>query len=355
MRIIQIGSLTTYKEIFICAFMDMTLLFKALADDSRLRIMLLLQVMELSVGELAAVLDQSQPRVSRHVRILAEAGLAERHKEGSWVFLRPALPRMASEAARLLDAFLRQDDAVGEALAAQHAADRAQLDAIRAIRDQRAADFFAQHASQWDAIRSLHLPEAEVEAALAAMIGDRPLGRLLDIGTGTGRMVELFGPLAAHSTALDRSPEMLRLARAKLQHMPLGGVDLVQADFYALPLANAGYDTILLHQVLHYAQNPQGVIDEAARVAAPGARIAIIDFAAHALEELRERDAHARLGFADEQMAALLDNAGFAPAGTRSLSGGALTVKIWLGQRHGESPRQAQSPTDLDTPRKAAA
>ena len=335
--------------------MDMTQLFKALADDSRLRIMLLLQVMELSVGELAAVLDQSQPRVSRHVRILAEAGLAERHKEGSWVFLRPALPRMHQTAASLLDSFLRRDEAVGPALTEQHAADRIQLDAIRAIREQRAADFFAQHAGQWDAIRSLHLPEAEVEAALADLIGDRPLGRLLDIGTGTGRMIELFAASADHSTALDRSPEMLRLARAKLQHHAAGQVDLVQADFYSLPLADQGFDTILLHQVLHYAQNPQGVIDEAGRVAAPGARIAIVDFASHALEELRERDAHARLGFGDDQIAAMFDSAGFDLTQTRSLSGGALTVKIWMGHRHSEAPPTLLHPQEQETPRKAAA
>lgn len=335
--------------------MDMTLLFKALADDTRLRIMLLLQLMELSVGELAAVLDQSQPRVSRHVRILAEAGLAERHKEGSWVFLRPALPRMDHDAAILLDTFLRREDAVGPQLAAQHAADRAQLDAIRTIRDQRAADFFAQHAGQWDAIRSLHLPEADVESALTGLIADRRLGRLLDIGTGTGRMIELFAPAADHSTALDRSPEMLRLARAKLQHLAAGRIDLVQADFYALPLADSSFDTILLHQVLHYAQNPQAVIDEAGRVAAPGAQIAIVDFAAHAIEELRERDAHARLGFADDQIAAMLASAGFDLTGTHGLSGGALTVKIWLGQRHGEAPPTTLIPTQEETPRKAAA
>ncbi|AOG02314.1 MULTISPECIES: ArsR/SmtB family transcription factor [Blastomonas] len=335
--------------------MDMTLLFKALADDSRLRIMLLLQLMELSVGELAAVLDQSQPRVSRHVRILAEAGLAERHKEGSWVFLRPALPRLNHKAASLLDAFLRHDDAVGPVLSAQHAADRAQLDAIRAIREQRAADFFAQHAGQWDAIRSLHLPEADVEAALADMIRDQPLGRLLDIGTGTGRMIELFADSAEHSTALDRSPEMLRLARAKLQHHATEQVDLVQADFYALPLIDQGFDTILLHQVLHYAQNPQGVIDEAGRVAAPGARIAIVDFAPHALEELRERDAHARLGFGDDQIATMLAGAGIDLIETRSLSGGALTVKIWLGVRHGKAPPASLHPQKQQTPRKAAA
>lgn len=134
---------------------------------------------------------------------------------------------------------------------------------------------------------------------------------------------------------------MLRLARAKLQHHSAGQVDLVQADFYSLPLADQGFDTILLHQVLHYAQNPQGVLDEAGRVAAPGARIAIVDFASHALEELRERDAHARLGFADDQIASMFDSAGFDLTQTRSLSGGALTVKIWLGRRHGESPPPA--------------
>jgi ArsR family transcriptional regulator len=335
--------------------MDMAMLFKALADDSRLRIMLLLQVMELSVGELAAVLEQSQPRVSRHVRILAESGLAERHKEGSWVFLRPALPRIQHGTARLLDQFLRSDAAIGPALSAQHAADRAQLDAIREQREQRAADFFAQHAGQWDAIRSLHLPEAEVEAALARLIADQPLGRLLDIGTGTGRMIELFAGDAEHSTALDRSPEMLRMARAKLQNLASGPIDLVQADFYTLPLGDARFDTILLHQVLHYAQNPEAVLNEAGRVAASGARIVIVDFAAHAIEELRERDAHARLGFADDQIAALLAGAGFALTETRSLSGGTLTVKIWVGRRHGDAPRQPVQSDYEDTPRKAAA
>ncbi len=168
-------------------------------------------------------------------------------------------------------------------------------------------------------------------------------------------MIELFGPAADHSTAIDRSPEMLRLARAKLQHMQGGSVDLIQGDFYALPLADAAADTILLHQVLHYAQNPQAVLDEAGRVAAPGARIAIVDFAAHALEELRERDAHARLGFSDEAMAALLGHAGFALADTRSLSGGTLTVKIWLGRHHGEPARIHHRDRTQETPRKAAA
>jgi len=145
------------------------------------------------------------------------------------------------------------------------------------------------------------------------------------------------------------------MARAKLQNLASGPIDLVQADFYTLPLGDARFDTILLHQVLHYAQNPEAVLNEAGRVAASGARIVIVDFAAHAIEELRERDAHARLGFADDQIAALLAGAGFALTETRSLSGGTLTVKIWVGRRHGDAPRQPVQSDYEDTPRKAAA
>lgn len=307
------------------------MLFKGLADDTRLRIMLLLQAMELSVGELAAVLAQSQPRVSRHLKILDAAGLIERRKEGSWVFLRPALPRLASPAAKHLDAFLRRHEALGNALVQQHTKDCTRLHAIIADREQRAANFFAEHADHWDAIRSLHIPETKVEGALEELIGDEHLGRFLDIGTGTGRMIELFFNRAKHCIGLDRSPEMLRLARAKLQHFAASNVELVLADFNALPSFNDGFQTIMLHQVLHYAQNPQTVIDEAAKVAAAGAQIVIVDFAAHSLDELRERHAHARLGFSDEQMLTMLAKAGFSQFKTLSLSGGTLTVKIWRG------------------------
>lgn len=315
--------------------MEMGTIFRALADDSRLRIMLLLSLMELSVGELAAVLGQSQPRVSRHVRILVEAGLAERHKEGSWVFLRPALARAADEPSRLLDALLRQPSLIGPTLARQHGRDSQRLAEIRAQRESRAAAFFATHADQWDAIRSLHVPEADIEATLSQLLAPQAIGRLLDIGTGTGRVAELFAPSSNHCTALDRSPEMLRLARARLQHLPPERLTLVQGDFYALPFDDAVFDTIILHQVLHFAQSPQAVIAEASRVAGPGGRLVVVDFAPHQMEELRERDAHARLGFSDEQIASYCDQADLKLDRTETLKGGTLTVKIWLARRAG--------------------
>ncbi|HEY6868453.1 MAG TPA: metalloregulator ArsR/SmtB family transcription factor, partial [Novosphingobium sp.] len=253
---------------------------RALADPTRLRIMRLLANMELAVGELAQVLGQSQPRVSRHIKILCDAGLAERRREGSWVFLRMAVgehraPPLGTAVARLLAAG-EVDDA---AFAARCAEDRRHLAAIRAAREEQAASYFARHAAEWDTLRSLHSPDGPVETALAEALGSDTLGALLDVGTGTGRMAELFAPRAEQVTALDKSPEMLRLARARLQHLPAGKVDLQQGDFTALPLPDSAFDTVLFHQVLHYSQEPETVLAEAARVTAPGGRIAVVDFA----------------------------------------------------------------------------
>jgi len=308
-------------------------LLRALADPTRLRIMRLLSAMELAVGELAQVLGQSQPRVSRHVKILCDAALATRRKEGSWVFLKSAISEgaaapLASAAARMLAAAEAQDAGFG-AICGE---DRRQLAAIHAAREAAAAAYFARHAEQWDQMRSLLSPEGPVEEALQKALGGK-LGRMLDVGTGTGRMAELFAPRAAHIVALDKSPDMLRIARARLQHMPPGRVDLVQGDFTALPLGAARIDTILFHQVLHYAPAPEVVLAEAARVARPGARIAVVDLAAHAHEELRSAHAHARLGFSDAQMGQWFAQAGFAPDPAVALPGGELTVKIWTGRR----------------------
>ena len=308
-------------------------ILRALADPTRLRIMRLLAHMELAVGELAQVLGQSQPRVSRHVRILCDAGLAERRKEGSWVFLRSGVgadraPPLGAAAATLL-AVAERDDAQ---FAARCGEDRRHLAAIRAARESSAQAYFARHADEWDTLRSLHTPDQLVEAALGEALGGE-LGALLDVGTGTGRMAQLFAPRSGHVTGFDKSPEMLRLARARLQHLPAEQIALVQGDFTALPFDLARFDTLLFHQVLHYAQAPELVLAEAARVTRPGGRVAVIDFAAHDREELRERHAHARLGFSDEQMLALLTEAGFAAATPLALPGKPLTVKIWLGTR----------------------
>jgi ArsR family transcriptional regulator len=305
-----------------------------LADPTRLRILALLRLMELSVGELAQVLGQSQPRVSRHLKILADAGALERRKEGSWVFLTLAEPDRIEPAFALIDGWA---DASTQAL---FSADAARTETIRADRSEAANRYFAGHAEVWDQIRSLHVAESEVERAIDRLLGRRPLGRLLDIGTGTGRMIELFGPRASQAIGIDRSSEMLRLARVKLETAGISS-SLRQGDMYALPLADQSADSVIIHQVLHYAHSPAVAIAEAARVLAHGGTLLIVDFAAHEREELRERDAHIRLGFEDEAMAAWFAAAGLTVDHVEHLKGGELTVTLWRGVKEAVPQRRA--------------
>ena len=310
------------------------LIFRALADPTRLRIMRLLGSMELAVGEVAQVLGQSQPRVSRHIGILCDAGLAERRREGSWVFLRAgANSGEAPPLSRAVAELLVEAEAVDAQFAEECRQDRRKLAEIREHRESEALAYFSDHAEDWDELRRMHSSDEAVEAALARALEARPLGRLLDIGTGTGRMAELFAERAERIVALDKSLAMLRVARAKLQHLPAERVELVQGDFGSLPFAADSFDTVLFHQVLHFAQAPAIVLAEAARVTRPDGRVAIVDFAAHQREELRDRHAHARLGFEDSALAGMLDAAGFEPAAPIALEDGELVVKIWIAQR----------------------
>lgn len=310
---------------------DLLNIMRALADPTRLRIALLIRRLELSVGEVVQILGQSQPRVSRHIRILDEAGVAERRKEGNWVFLRPGPVLQSGQ----LDA-LFSDAGASESRNVQR--DLAKLEEVRGARAAMAATYFAAHAGEWDSLRSLHVAESEVEAAIADILANAPLGDVLDVGTGTGRMIELFASKADRFVAIDNNTEMLRLARAKQAAMPTadaGRVDIMLGDFNALPLADASFDTVIFHQVLHYAQHPERAISEAGRVLASGGRLMIVDFAQHDREELRTVHAHARLGFADDQISRAFGSAGIHLAHQATLDSGALTVKIWLGQKAG--------------------
>lgn len=302
---------------------DALRIFRALADPTRLRILMLVRRMELSIGELAQVLRQSQPRVSRHVKILADAGLLDRHKEGAWVFLRAGRSAGAEPAFAALDSWAIEPAG----------GDVERLAAVRAERASAAEQYFAAHADEWDSIRSLHVADTEVEAAIQRALAARSLGTLIDIGTGTGRMIELLGPTAKGSLGVDRSVDMLRVARAKIEAAGLRHAQVRHADMYALPVDDHSADTVVLHQVLHYAQDPAAAIAEAARVLAPGGRLLIVDFAAHDREELRELHAHMRLGFDDAQVCHWLAESNLEAKVVDRLSGGPLTVTLWIGER----------------------
>ena len=324
-------------------------LFHGLADPTRLRIIALLRVMELAIGELAAVLEQSQPRVSRHVRILVDAGILVRQREGGWVFLRVAAGAGIDAMLALLDSW---PGTAREVAAIQD--DRGRLETVREDRAAAARRYFAEHAEEWDDIRARHVAEDEVEAVMLRLMHNRRLGHLLDVGTGTGRMAEIFAPIARRITALDRSPEMLRIARAKLADTSITA-DLLQGDFVALPLDEMSVDTVVMHQVLHFAHEPGRVIAEAARVLRPGGHLLIVDFAPHDQEDLRTRAAHARLGFSDAQMRGWFAPCGLLVETAQALVGDPLTVKIWLARRRSETGQEIVGTDETgNTKRKAA-
>ncbi len=302
----------------------------AAGEATRLRLLALLAEAELTVSELVAILGQSQPRVSRHLKLLAEAGLVERHREGSWVFFLMSQSGPAAGFARDVVARLAPGDA-------HLLADRARLAEVRQTRADQAARYFAAHAANWDEVRAMHLPEERVEAAILEALGPGPFNALLDLGTGAGRILELLSPLAARAIGVDQSPQMLAVARARLERTGLRNAQLRQGDIYALPVEPDFYDVVVMHQVLHYLDDPQRAIREAARALRPGGRLVIVDFAPHEEESLRAAHAHRRLGFAAEEVAGYMTAAGLEVAARRDLApeareGGKLTVSLWLGR-----------------------
>jgi len=300
----------------------------AAAEITRLRLLCLLAEAELTVSELVAILGQSQPRVSRHLKLLTEAGLAERRREGAWAFFR--LGEAGAGVALARDIVARVDPA--DSLIA---ADRGRLEMTREARRRQAAAYFARMAKDWDRIRAMHASEERVEAAMRALVGEKPLGALLDLGTGTGRMLELFAPLAQRAIGVDQSTAMLALARSRVDQAGLRNVQLRQGDIYAPPVERNSFDLAIIHQVLHFLDEPARALAEAARALRPGGRLVVVDFAAHEEEVLRQDFAHRRLGFAAEEVESYLAEAGLDVAQKREIpplpgEAGKLTVAIWL-------------------------
>lgn len=305
----------------------------AIGEETRLRVYALLTEAELAVSEMVTILGQSQPRVSRHLRLLLEAGLIERHREGSWAFFHVSEKGPGAELARNVLASIDGGDPV-------LARDRIRLSDVRAARAAQAQKYFAEHAPVWNETRRLHAPEAEVEAAIfaAALEKASRWGRLLDIGCGAGRMLELLAPRADQAIGVDLSPAMLGVARVQMEKAGLRNVQLRQGDIYALPVEAESIDLAVLHQVLHYLDNPARALREAAGALAPGGRLIVVDFAPHQCEILREKHAHRRLGFAAGEVEAYMRQAGLKPLLHRDLApaGGEsedkLTVSLWLAR-----------------------
>jgi len=311
-------------------FQALNAALKAAGEATRLRILALLAEAELTVSDLTDILRQSQPRISRHLKLLAEAGLVERFREGSWAFFRLAERGGSAALARALLSRLDGADAIV-------ARDRERLGEVRAARAETAQAYFRAHAAEWDRIRRLHVADAAVEAAMRDVLAERAFRSLLDLGTGTGRVLELFAGQIERGLGIDLSLDMLAIARARLDRAGLRHCSVRHGDIYDLGLAKDSFDVVIIHQVLHFLDDGARAVREAARVLRPGGRLLIVDFAPHDLEFLREEHAHRRLGFADEAVTAWLRAAGLDMVMHNSLapdagSEGKIAVSLWLAR-----------------------
>ncbi|MGE0407796.1 MAG: ArsR/SmtB family transcription factor [Amphiplicatus sp.] len=312
--------------------LDATLnVFRAIGEETRLRIMVLLARGELTVTEITQILGQSQPRVSRHLKILADAGLVERYREGSWMFYRAVESGAPKNLAAIKDAL----DDLGRADDRLIARDGERFTQSRAARARAAAAYFEENAAEWDRVRQLHLPESDIESRMRALVGDKAVELFVDLGTGTGRMLEIFSDRYHQGVGFDLSREMLSVARANLDRAGVHNAQVRHGDLFALPLESGSADLVCLHQVLHFLAEPGAAVREAARLLKPGGRLLISDFAPHELEFLRDEHAHRRLGFADEEVrawrrAAVLDLAASETLSPLASDKEKLTVKIWV-------------------------
>ena len=320
----------------------LVLMLRAAGDPTRLRLLLLLRQAELTVSELVEIVGQSQPRVSRHLKLLGEAGLVERFKEGSWVFCRAADRGTGAELGAAIAVLA--DPALQEA-------DKARLAHVRQVRANAAAAYFKSNAAEWERIRALHAPEHDVEDAIARHLTSIHIENFLDAGTGTGRMLELIAPHAKRAVGIDVSPDMLAIARDRLLRENIRNAQVRLGDIYRLPFPNggnggiAGFDVVLFHQVLHYLDDPGAAVAEAARVMMPGGRLLIADFAPHQEEFLRDEFAHRRLGFSDREVESWFAAGGLAGAGSETIApqgaGEKLTVKLWLATAKAKTKKEA--------------
>jgi ArsR family transcriptional regulator len=297
-----------------------------------MRVLLLLARGALSVGELAYILGQSQPRLSRHLKLLTEAGLVERLPEGAWVFYR--LPADGSARAfvdGLVGMVADEDDQVRR--------DFERLDSVRADRSTAAQSYFSRVAARWDELRALHYDEGKIEQVVLAAAGPGPFDLVVDFGTGTGRMLALFAERSRRAEGIDLSHQMLTVARSNLEAAGAANASVRHGDATAAPYPDACADLVIIHQVLHFLDEPEGALKEAARVLKPQARLIVVDFAPHALEQLRSDHAHRRLGIADSDFGLWAERAGLSISQRQTFIQPAdregVAVTVWTAERTG--------------------
>ena len=309
---------------------------RAAGEATRLRVLGLCAHAELTVSELVEILGQSQPRVSRHLRLLVEAGLLRRHQEGNWAYYRLNEATGNGELARLIVDLMAADDPV-------HAEDLDRLQAVKEAWAVKTAAYFKKNAPDWSRVSALHLDDARVDAAILELLSGAPIGDLLDLGTGTGHMLEVLGDRARSGIGIDRSIDMLKVARANIWRAGLKNCQVRLADMMRLPYGPASFDTVTLRMVLHFADRPGDAIAEAARVLRPGGRLVVVDLAPHDRSELREEHAHRWMGFDDEEIHGFIERGGLNAESAVHLKAGPLELCLWSGRQPANDARRPQA------------
>ncbi len=313
---------------------DLVELLKAAGEPTRLRLLALLSAGDLTVTDLTDILGQSQPRISRHLKLLGEAGMIDRYQEGAWAYFRLKQDGSAAGLAQILLSAASENDPVLQR-------DGERLATVKRLRSERAQDYFSRNASEWDELRRLHVDDADVESALIRLVGPEPVGAMLDLGTGTGRLLQLLEDTYSRAVGIDASRDMLAVARANLDKAGVMKASVRHGDILNLPLDGNEFDLVTIHQVLHFLVQPELALLEAARMLKPGGRLVIIDLAPHGLEYLRDAHAHLRLGFSHQTMTEWLSKAGLLVEQVndlkpRNTATQALTVTIWLARKAAE-------------------
>ncbi|HAK98928.1 MAG: methyltransferase domain-containing protein [PS1 clade bacterium] len=305
---------------------------KAAGEETRLRLLAVLNYGELTVTELTHILGQSQPRVSRHLKLLTEAGLVMRYPEGSWVFYRLSDQGHSAEIVSAVVSMLPGND-----LILQRDYDR--FLQVQSNRSEKAQDYFSSNAENWETLRNLHIADSKIESKMLEMLGNRKINEFVDFGTGAGRMLELFGPRANKAVGFDLNAEMLALARTRLEELSLSNCQVRLGDVALLPLKSASADLIVIHQLLHFLDDPAAAISEASRILSPNGLLLVVDFAPHEMETLREHHAHRRLGFSKDEILKVFNDVDITShdyvhldrRGTKSSPSESLRVTIWSG------------------------
>ncbi len=317
---------------------------KAAGEPTRLRLLALLAAGDLTVTDLTEILGQSQPRISRHLKLLTEADLIDRYQEGAWAYFRLKQDGKAVALVRTLLKSMSENDAV-------LLRDSERLATVKQVRAERAQEYFSRNAADWDVMRRLQVSDSDVEAAIVDLVGSEPVDGLLDLGTGTGRILQLLEGVYRRALGVDASRDMLSVARANLDKAGITKATVRHGDIFNLPLDSHDFDLVTIHQVLHFLDQPELAISEAARMLTPGGRLVIVDLAPHTLEHLRDEHAHVRLGFSRQTMAEWLKKSGLTVEGTRDLAsskeGDALTVTIWLARNQRSENATGNGPEAL--------